>query len=67
MSISKNKEAIICATINALLALFAQQLASGTYPQIPPDAAKAVAGLVALAIAAVTAFSPYFDIRQARK
>lgn len=64
---SKNKWAVLFASVNAVLALFAQQLASGQYPQIPEETARAIAGIVALVIAFVTAFSPYFDLRQTTK
>ena len=63
---SKNKQSAIYAVANALLALFAQQLASGVYP-IPEPWPSVIGGVAALAIAAMTALSPFFSIRQATK
>ncbi len=65
-NVSKNKWAILCGAVTVVLGLFGQQLAEGVYP-LDPVTAKAIAGIVALVSGFVTAFSPFFDVRQATK
>ncbi len=63
---TKNSQAIVYAVINAVVVLFAQQLAEGVYP-IPEPWVSVLRGVTLLVVAALTALSPFFDWRDATK